>query len=67
MALVVAVMVVGGDTDVAAWAFRVSAGLLIALATLTVFTGARTPIVWFKVCPVLLSTSAALLLISSFV
>jgi hypothetical protein len=66
-ALVGAVTVVGADTDVAAWAYRVSAGLLIALATLTVLTGARTPIVWFRVCPILLSTSAALLLISSFV
>jgi hypothetical protein len=28
-------------------------------------TGARTPVVWFKVCPVLVTTSAALLLAAS--
>ena len=29
--------------------------------------GARTPVIWFKVCPVLLAASAALLLAASFV
>ena len=36
----------------------------MALAVLTALTGARTPIVWFKVCPVLLATSAAFLLLA---
>jgi len=35
------------------------------LATLTAVTGARTAVVWFKVCPVLLAGSAVLLLIAS--
>ncbi len=34
---------------------------------LTTFTGTRTPVIWFKVCPVLLGTSALLLVVASFV
>jgi hypothetical protein len=44
---------------------RALAGLLIALAVLTAVTGARTHVIWFKFCPILLSGSAALLLIAS--
>ena len=65
-ALIVVSTAVGGtDSDVTAWVYRVVAGLLVALAVLTGLTGARTPVVWFKVCPVLLSVSAVLLLIAS--
>ena len=64
-ALVVAVTVTAGDTRVTAIVYRVVAGLLLALAPLTALTGARTPVVWFKVCPILLATSAALLLVAS--
>lgn len=32
---------------------------------LTALTGARTPVIWFKICPVLLITSAALLVAAS--
>lgn len=28
--------------------------------------GARTPVIWFKICPVLLTASAVLLVIASF-
>ena len=63
-ALVVAVTATV-DSPVAAIVYRVAAGLLLALAVLTALTGARTPIVWFKVCPVLHGTSAALLLLAS--
>ena len=41
--------------------------LLIALGVLTGFTGARTPLVWFKICPLLLGASAAMLLTASAV
>jgi hypothetical protein len=64
-ALVVAVTVTAVDTQVSAIVYRVASGLLLALAALTAFTGARTPIIWFEVCPVLLVTSAALLLASA--
>jgi hypothetical protein len=67
-AMVIVVTAVGG-TDAAArvWVYRVAGGLLIALGTLTALTGARTPVVWFKICPVLLGTSAVLLLAASLV
>jgi hypothetical protein len=63
-AMVIVVSAVGGaGADV--WVYRVAAGLLIALATLTALTSARTPVVWFKICPVLLAGSAVLLLAAS--
>ncbi len=64
-ALVVAVTATAADMQVTAIVYRVLAGLLVALAVLTALTGARTPVVWFKVCPALLATSAALLLVAS--
>ena len=64
-ALVVAVTATAADIQVTVIVYRVVAGLLVALAVLTALTGARTPIVWFKVCPALLATSAALLLVAS--
>jgi hypothetical protein len=63
--LVVAATATAADIQVTAIVYRVVAGLLVALAVLTALTGARTPIVWFKVCPALLVTSAALLLMAS--
>lgn len=45
--------------------YRVLAGVLVALAVLTSFTGARTPVIWFKVCPFVLTGAAALLLAGS--
>jgi len=66
-AIVVAATVAGSETSVAAWVYRAGAGLLIALAVLTAVTGARTAVIWFKICPVLLTTSAALLLVASFI
>ena len=64
-ALVVAVTATAADIQVTAIVYRVVAGLLVALAVLTALTGARTPVVWFKVCPALLATSAALLVVAS--
>ncbi len=49
------------------WVYRVAALLLLAVAALTGLTGARTSVVWFKVCPVVLSASAGLLLAASAV
>jgi hypothetical protein len=64
-ALVVAVTATAADIQITAIVYRVVAGLLVVLAVLTALTGARTPIVWFKICPVLLATSAFLLLASA--
>ena len=65
--ILIAVTVVASHSEAAAWTYRVVAGVLIALAALTGFTGARTSVVWFKICPVLLTCSAALLLAASVV
>jgi hypothetical protein len=64
-AMVVVATAVDGQTAVTAWVYRAAAGLLLALATLTALTGARTAVIWFKVCPVLLGASATLLLVAS--
>jgi hypothetical protein len=65
-ALVTVVTAVAGGTAAAEWDDRITAGALLILAGLTTLTGARTPVIWFKICPVLLSASAALLLLASF-
>jgi hypothetical protein len=44
------------------WVYAITAALLVAIAVLTALTGARTRVVWFKICPVVLGTSAALLI-----
>ena len=64
-AIVVAATLAGSGTSVAVWVYRAAAGLLCALAMLTALTGARTSVIWFKICPVLLATSAALLVVAS--
>jgi hypothetical protein len=64
-ALIVAVTAVEGGATMRDWVYRALAGLLFALAALTATTGARTPVIWFKICPVLLSGSAVLLAITS--
>ncbi len=64
-ALVIVVTAAAGGSAAAAWAYRMAAALLLALAVLTGFTGARTPVIWFRVCPVLLTCSAVLLLLAS--
>ncbi len=62
-AVIIAATAAGGTP---AWVYRAVSALLVALAALTALTGARTPVIWFKICPVLLSVVAVLLLIASF-
>lgn len=47
------------------WLYAVTAALLVAIAVLTAATGARTPVVWFKICPIVLSSAALLLLVAA--
>jgi hypothetical protein len=48
-AMVLVVTAVGGtDSGARVWAYRVAAGLPVALGALTALTGARAPVVWFK-------------------
>jgi hypothetical protein len=45
----------------------VVAGILVAFAVVTALTGARTSVIWFKICPVLLIGTAAVLVAASLV
>jgi hypothetical protein len=63
-ALVIVLTAAGGGTPAADGAYRLTAGALLVLAVLTALTGARTRMVWFKICPVLLTSAAVLLLVA---
>ncbi len=65
--LVIVVTAVGHGADVTRWVYRVAALILVAFAILTALTGARTPVIWFKICPVLLTCAGFLLLGASVV
>ena len=65
--IVIAATAADGASDARAWVYRAAAALLLALGILTALTGARAAVVWFKVCPVLLTSAAALLLVASLV
>ena len=55
----------GAGATASHWTYRATAGLLLALAILTSVTGARTAVTWFKICPLLLTVAAALLVWAS--
>ena len=64
-ALVVAVAIAGtGDTS--RLVYRVCAGFLLVVAAWTTATGARTPVIWFRLCPMVLTVSTGLLVAASF-
>ncbi len=66
--IIISVTIVGGPgSQTGQWVYRVVAAILVALAVLTGLTGARTAVIWFKICPVLLTFSAALLLAASLI
>jgi hypothetical protein len=66
-AVIIAATAAGGtNADARAWVYRAVSALLIALAALTALTGARTLVIWFKICPVVLAVTAVMLLIASF-
>jgi len=65
--VVILATAVGGSHQVLTdWVYLASAIMLVALALLTALTGARTPVVFFKICPVLLGATAALLVVASW-
>jgi hypothetical protein len=65
-ALVAAVTLSAGAGDsVAVLVYRMAAGLLVGIGVPTALTGARTPIAWFKACPLVMATVVALLLVGS--
>ena len=66
--LLVLAVVILGDTHnpVSVLVFRASALMLLVLAGWTAVTGARTSIVPIKICPLILTLSAVLILLGSF-
>jgi hypothetical protein len=64
-ALVAGVTGTGSPGRTADLVYRLSATMLLALAVLTAGTGARTSVVFFKVCPVVMAVGAGLLLAAS--
>jgi hypothetical protein len=61
----VAAVTLAADNSVAVLVYRMAAGLLVGIGVLTVLTGARTPVGWFKACPLVMATATALLLVGS--
>ncbi|MBO0684015.1 MAG: hypothetical protein J2P45_12715 [Candidatus Dormibacteraeota bacterium] len=58
---------VGAGTNQLAVAIKAAAaGMLVAMAVLTASTGARTEVVFFRICP-LVKAAAALLLVASII
>jgi hypothetical protein len=47
--------------------YSLTAAALVALAVLTALTGGRGSVIFFKICPVLLTSAAALLVVSMLV
>lgn len=47
--------------------YLVGAGILVVLAALTAATGARTPVIWFRVCPFVLTLAAGLFVLARVV
>ena len=45
--------------------FRVGSAFLITIGAWTAMTGARTGVIWFKACPVVMSISSGLLIAAS--
>ena len=63
--LVLVTAVEGAASSAAETVYGASAVLMLVLAAWTALTGARTPVVWFRVCPVVLSSAAALLVVAA--
>jgi hypothetical protein len=55
----------GADNAATQLVYVVSAGILLVLAALTAMTGARTSVIWFRVCPFVLTSAAVLLCLAS--
>jgi len=55
----------GSEGSASADVYRISAGMLLVMALWTLLTGARTSILPIKVCPVVKTAVATLLLIAS--
>ena len=60
--IVLGVSFIGAASDIATFVFIASAGILIVLAIVSLFTGFKVNFLPFKLCPVLFTISAILIL-----
>jgi hypothetical protein len=67
MLVLLATAIDGASDATTQLVYVVSAGILVVLAVLTAATEARTPVIWFRVCPFILISSAALLVLASII
>ena len=65
--VLIVTVVPGATTTIAAWLYLACAVMLAAVALLTALTGGRAPVIWFKICPVVLGSAAAMLLAAGVV
>jgi hypothetical protein len=67
VAVLIAAMTGSGQTPEVAEdpVYRVSAGFLLAIGAWTATTGARTSVIWFKMCPVVMAIGSGLLIAAS--
>lgn len=66
--LVAVVAASGGVSEAGAdLVYRVVPGFLLVIGIWTAMTGARTKVIWFKMCPVVMTVSSALLITASLV
>lgn len=65
--VILATAIEGADDATTQLVYVVSAAILVVLAGITAGTGARTPVIWFRVCPFVLTGSALLLVLASVV
>jgi uncharacterized membrane protein len=64
--VVLVTAVAGADSSASVVVYRASAGFLVAIGLLTLATGARVPVIWFKLCPVVMATVATVFVVASF-
>jgi hypothetical protein len=66
-ALIVAVTWSGKTPEAAEdLVYRVTVGFLLTIGAWTAMTGARTEVIWFKMCPVVMSVTSGLLIAASY-
>ena len=53
------------QNPVSCFVYRVSAAMLLFMAALTLLTGARTSIIWYKICPAVKTVVAVLFILGS--
>jgi ABC-type polysaccharide/polyol phosphate export permease len=63
--VILATAIAGAGDPTIQLVYVVSAGVLVVLAGLTAVTGSRTPVIWFRVCPFVLTAAGALLVAAS--